>query len=117
MKKFIGRLLGYEQRLGHVLAQRDENARLALERSKELKAAMGLQDKLLNDMTTMRESYWGRVSSQIGKNRAHHIRAQEAAGMLRDAHRQLNLNGGRKPAQQQILQAVRLLEGGDRSGD
>lgn len=94
MRALIGRLLGYHAQVQRLTAQRDANKeswRVAVQAANV--HARRSQD--LGEMLEIREGH------QV-----------EAAELVRSAHRQLNLNGGTKRAQQQVLQAARLLEGG-----
>lgn len=93
MKKLLARLLGHDKKLARLTAQRDAN-REGWEMAAQAANIHARQKQDLAELLDLRSGI-----------------QQEAAELVRSAHRQLNLNGGTRRAQQQILQAARLLEG------
>lgn len=97
MKKFIGRLLGYDKRLAEVEAQRDANRELAMKYAQE-SADMKIRA----------------FHSKSGKP----DRTCEAAALIRRARHTMNLKrSGITSAQAQLTEALSILEGGETGGD
>lgn len=92
MKTFLGRVLGYQDRIENLRRQQDETAESLAAAAR----ASNIHSRRAARLVELLEAQ-GEVQHQ-------------AATLIRQAHRQMNLKGGVAGAQQKILEAARLLE-------